>query len=159
MSATYDALEPLRDLNASLDILTTTFAPIYTECWLKDKAPSRGDPPFDMNVGAFAQMWFSKAMRIFMAYGDDGKPVGYLLAMSFRPLTHQASILQIEDWYSRGDEAVAQGLFDYAQTAAKFIGADEIWVSHSEHEDVPPLKPMWRKRGRTIIERHVKSDG
>lgn len=156
MIVTYDMLEPLPDLNASLDLLTSVFAPLYTECWIKDKAPSRGNPPFDMNVNVFAQMWFSKAMRIFMAY-DSGAPTGYLLCMTFRPLTHQASILQVEDWYEKNNNTrVIVGLFDYMQTAAKFMGVDELWISHSNHEDTPKLNELWHKRGSTIIDRYVK---
>lgn len=153
----YDMLEPLPDLNASLDLLTSVFAPIYTECWVHDKAPSRGNPPFDMNVNVFANMWFSKAMRIFMAYGDNGNAAGYLMGMAFRPLTHQASIFQVEDWYARDrNQDVVRGLFEYTQTALRFIGVDELWISHSQHEVVPPLDNIWRRQGSTIIDRYVK---
>lgn len=153
----YDTLDPLRDLNASLDILTTTFAPLYTECWVKDKAPSRGNPPFDMNVNVFAHMWFSRAMRIFMAYDDAGQATGYLMGMVFRPLTHQATIFQIEDWYAKErDQTVVDGLFDFMQTVIKFMGVDELWISHSSHEIIPPLRDGWRQRGATIIDRYVK---
>lgn len=153
----YDMLEPLSNLNASLDILTSTFAPLYTECWVRDKAPLRGNPPFDMNVNVFAQMWFSKAMRIFMAYDDAGQPVGYLMGMAFRPLTHQASIFQVEDWYAKEhSQDVIKGLFDYMQTATKFMGVDEIWISHSQREYVPSLDNTWHQQGATIIDRYVK---
>lgn len=156
MSIRYDMLEPLSDLNASLDLLTNVFAPLYTECWARDKAMSHNQP-FDMNVNVFANMWFSKAMRIFMAYDDSGQGVGYLLAMSFRPLTYQASILQVEDWYSKNHDAqMVAGLFDFMQTAAKFMGVDQIWISHNEHEPFPVLHSIWHKRGCTVIDRYVK---
>lgn len=153
----YDTLDPLPDLNVSLEILTNTFAPLYTECWVQDKAPSRGNPPFDMNVNVFAQMWFSKAMRIFMAYDDAGQPAGYLIGMAFRPLTHQASIFQVEDWYAKNhDHTVVNGLFEFMQTAVKFMGVDELWISHSQHEMIPSLQNVWKQRGATIIDRYVK---
>lgn len=157
MKVTYDILEPMPDLNASLDLLTGVFAPIYTENWVQNKAAEYGSPAFDMNVNVFANMWFSKAMRIFMAYGDNGKAAGYLIGVSFRPLTHQASIFQVEDWYARDySEEVVKGLFEYMQTALRFIGVDELWVSHRQHTQVPPLDNIWRRQGATIIDRYVK---
>lgn len=146
-------LEPLSDLNASLDMLTSTFAPLYTESWVKRKAALYGGKQFDMNVNVFANMWFSRALRIFMAY-EDGKPVGYILAMLFRPLTHQSSIMQLEDWY--GAPGVLRQLFEYTETAAKFIGIDEIWISHNAHEEAPALSSDWRKRHTTVIDRYAK---
>lgn len=153
----YDMLEPLSDLNASLDLLTSVFAPIYTENWAQNRAKLFGNPAFDMNVNVFAHMWFSKAMRIFVAYGDDGKAAGYLLGMVFRPLTHEASIFQIEDWYARnGNHDIICGLFEYMQEALRFIGIDELWISHDQHEALPVLDSMWRRQGSTIIDRYVK---
>lgn len=153
----YDILEPLSDLNASLDLLTGVFAPIYTENWAQNKAQAYGNPPFDMNVNVFAHMWFSKVMRIFVVYGDNGKVAGYILGMVFRPLTHQASIFQVEDWYARNkDYEVVRGLFEYMQEALRFIGIDELWISHDQHEALPPLDSMWRRRGSAIIDRYVK---
>lgn len=156
MEIKYDMLEPLPDLNASLEMLTSTFAPIYTEAWVKDTAAAYGNPPFDMNVNVFAQMWFSKAMRIFMAY-EDGVPVGYLLGMTFRPLTHRTAVFQIESWYAKDRrQDVINGLFDYMQTAVRFIGIDELWIAHNQHETVPPLQAFWHKRDTSVIDRYVK---
>lgn len=155
---TYDLLEPGHDLNAALDELTSTFAPLYTESFIKEKAPKKGNPAFDMNVNAFAQMWFSKVMRIFMAYDGKGEPCGYLLGMMFRPLTHQASIFQIEDWYAKGEDArhISTELFDYARKACKFMGIDELWVSHGKDEWYPALLHEWKPDGETVITRYIK---
>lgn len=153
----YDLLEPESDLNVSLDMLTSVFAPIYTEHWLQVEAPLRGNPTFSMNVNAFAQMWFSKVLRIFVAYGDDKKLAGYLLGMSFRPLTYQANIFQVEEWYARdNNQEVVKGLFEYTQSALRFIGADELWISHNESVMPPPLDFAWRRKGAIIIDRYGK---
>lgn len=153
----YDTLDPLPDLNASLDMLTATFAPLYTEHWVKDEAPLIGNPVFNMNVNVFAQMWFSKALRIFMAYDDAGKATGYLIGMAFRPLAYQASVFQVEDWYAKNDDAVVvDGLFEFMQTALKFMGVDELWISYSRHQRIPTLPAPWHKRGTTTIDRYVK---
>lgn len=153
----YDLLEPLSDLNASLDLLTNVFAPIYTDSWIQDKAQFYGNAQFDINIGAFTQMWFSKIMRIFMAYDDSGKTVGYMLGITLRPLTHRRSIFQIEDWYAKDrNQEVIDGLFDYMQTALKFIGADELWISHNERIMPPAIGNGWHRRGAFIIDRYVK---
>lgn len=152
----YDMLEPLSDLNASLDLLTGVFAPIYTEHWVKDEAPLRGNPPFDMNVNAFAQMWFAKTLRIFMAY-EDKRAAGYIIGLVFRPLPYQASVFQVEDWYAReNNREVVKGLFDYLETGLKFMGIDELWISHNERMALPPVSHLWQRRGATIIDRYGK---
>lgn len=149
---TYDLLEPSTDLNEALDTLTTAFAPLYTDSWVKEKAPLKGNPPFDMNVNTFVNMWFSKAMKIVMAY-EDGTPVGYLMGMVFRPLPYRATVFQVEDWYASKDRTQVIGeLFHYTQNALRFIGVDELWVSHGPNEWVPPLAGGWAKTGSTITD-------
>lgn len=148
----YDLLEPPADLNEALDTLTRVFAPLYTKSWAEEKAARKGNPPFDMNVNVLVSMWFSKALKIIMAYDDDGSPAGYLMGMVFRPLPYRATVFQVEDWYAQTLRAeTITGLFDYLQNALRFIGADELWVSHGEGEWVPPLA-AWKKTGKTEID-------
>ncbi|MBD5584550.1 MAG: hypothetical protein HDQ88_05665 [Clostridia bacterium] len=151
----YELLEPARNLDEALDTLTKVFAPLYTQSWVKEKAAAHEDAPFDMNVGVFANMWFSKALKLIIAY-DGEHPVGYLMGMVFRPLPYQAQVFQIEDWYADGKQDVADGLFNYAREAAKFLGTDEIWVSHSEKELYPLLGGDWQITGKTVIDRYVR---
>lgn len=154
MSYSYDMLEPNDDLNVALEELTKVFAPLYTKNWVDNKAKEYGNPPFDMNVNTFAQMWFGKALRIFMAYDDeDGKPVGYLIGIVFRPLQYRASVFQIEDWY--GGSNVIMGLFDYAKQATRFMGIDELWVSHDATHWYPAPQG-WVKIADTVISRYSK---
>lgn len=154
MSYSYDMLEPNDDLNVALDELTKVFAPLYAENWVKNKAKERGNPPFDMNVNVFAQMWFRKALRIFMAYDDEaGKPVGYLIGIAFRPLQYQSNIFQVEDWYGTND--VVTGLFDYTKQAMRFMGTDELWISHDATQWYPAPQD-WHKGADTVISRYTK---
>lgn len=154
MAIRYDLLEPQKDLNAALDELTSKFAPLYTENWVKHKAALHGNPPFNMNVNVFTQMWLSKAMRIFMAYEDD-EPVGYLLAMVFRPLPYQANVLQVEDWFAYTADSEA-GLFNYMQSVLRFMGIDELWISRNSTKLVPRLEHNWHLQGTTVIDRYIK---
>ena len=152
----YDLLEPSSDANESLDRLTSIFAPLYTKSWMDKKAAVLGNPRFDMNVNAFAGMWLSKALRIFIAY-EDNTPVGYLMGLAFRPLTHQSSVFHIEDWYAKHDSRVVLcGLFDFAQDALRFMGTDELWVSRSPDAIYPGLRDSWKRKGETIIDKYGK---
>lgn len=153
----YKMLSPMEDVSASLDYLSEQFAGIYTESWYQDKASHHPGKEYQMNVGVFADMWMRRALRIFMAY-ENGKPCGYLIGMLFRPLTHQASVFQVEDWYAQNKNAeVVEGLFKYMLQGLEFIGVDEIWVAHGEDETYPALPAThWRDRSGTIIDRHVK---
>ena len=67
MSYRIDILEPDSDINVALDDLTREFAPLYTASWVNEKQRIYGKP-FDMNVQTFAQLWFTKALKIFMAW-------------------------------------------------------------------------------------------
>lgn len=151
----FDLFEPQSDLNAALDALTEKFAPLYTESWIKEKAPKKGNPPFDMNVNVFANMWLSKALRIVLAYDDNRKPCGYLMGMTFRPMAYRATVFQVEDWYDGGDEKIKDGLFDYLYTMLKFIGADELWIMHGRGEQ-PIYSDAWSLVGTTITDCYKK---
>lgn len=153
----YDLFEPSADLNASLDMLTAKFAPIYTESWVKEKAPKKGNPPFDMNVNSFANMWFSKAMKLVVAYNDMHEICGYLLGIVFTPMTYKATVFHVEDWYDKGIPEVRDGLFTYIQNAMRFLGVDEVWVSHSMNEIVPAcMLNNWNLVGTTYVDCYKK---
>lgn len=156
MMYTFDILEPGPDQNAALDGLTRIFAPLYAESWMKEKAPARGNPPYDMNVGAFASMWFANSMRIFVAYDEHREAQGYLLGMMFRPLTHNVSIFQIEDWYLR-DASMTQALFDHVYSVLKYMGVDELQISWSGNERYPLPPATWKPGGNTHVDRFTKS--
>ena len=126
-----DILEPDKDINIALDDLTREFAPLYTASWVNEKQRIYGKP-FDMNVQTFAQLWFTKALKIFMAWDEHDKPVGYLIGIPFRPLA-------------------------YMENAVRFMGCDEVWISLGEHEHAPNLSIRWREASRTTQIRYTNS--
>lgn len=151
---TYDLLEPSEDLNASLDSLSKRFAPLHSESWAKNKAAAY-DRPYDVNVGVLSAMWMDKSLRIFMAY-DDGKPVGYLTGIVFRPIPYRASVFQVEDWYARGNEDIEDGLFSYLRGVLRILGCDELWVAQGTSERLPQIPAGWRRANAFIHYRYVK---
>lgn len=148
---TYDLLEPTNDTDESLKKLTDVFAPLYTASWVAEKSKLYGNPPYSMNVGAFAALWMGKSMKIFMGYRDM-RPAGYIVGILFRPFTHQRSIFQIDDWFAPDDDELLKGMFDYMQDAVRIIGVDEIHISMGPHDKQPPLKPIWieERKIRTV---------
>lgn len=151
----YDILEPGTDPNISLEKLTQVFAPLYTECWIKEKSAALRGLPFDMNVGGFVNLWMSKALRVFIAYDGD-TPCGYLTGMLFRPLTHNVIVFQVEDWYMK-DGWSCRDLFDYVYSVVKFMGVDEIQVRHSPEEYYTPPSDVWKSVGETYTTAFVKA--
>ena len=151
-----DILEPDSDINVALDDLTREFAPLYTASWVNEKQRIYGKP-FDMNVQTFAQLWFTKALKIFMAWDANGKPVGYLIGIPFRPLAYNSHVFQIEDWYAGGDRLCEAELFRYMETAVRFMGCDEVWISLGEQEQAPNLSIRWREASRTTQIRYTNS--
>ena len=144
----YDMLEPSADPNASLDALTKVFSPLYTESWTREKAPKRGIA-FALNVGAFANLWLSKSLRIFIAYDDNQKPQGYLIGMLYRPLTHNVNTFQIEDWYMRNGQST-RGLFDHVYSVLRYMGVDEVQITHQREEYFTPSEEKWRRQDDKI---------
>lgn len=152
---TYDLLEPTDNAEESINKLTSVFAPLYTDSWVAEKSKLYGDPPFNMNVGTFAAMWMSKAMRIFIGYRDM-RPAGYIVGILFRPFTHERSIFQVEDWFAPDDDILLAGLFDYMQTALRFMSVDELRISLGPHDKLPPLGPQWKEAMQTRTLHFVK---
>ena len=76
----YDILEPDSDLTIAVDNLQHELGALYKESWDTDKRAAYGDKPFALNIEAFARMWFTKSLKIFMAY-DERTPLGFLSAL------------------------------------------------------------------------------
>lgn len=149
-----DILEPDDDLNIAVDNLGNEIGKIYYEAWQQDKEKNYGKP-FNLNVNAFTLLWFNKSLRIFVAYNEKDEPVGFLIGMVFRPLPYEANVFQIEDWYTRGDEALKKQLFDFVVNAIRFIGCDEIWVADHDGK-APDLGMRWKEKNTFHLRRYVK---
>lgn len=152
---TYDILEPVDNADESLNKLTQIFAPLYTASWVAEKSKLYGDPPYNMNVGVFAGMWMSKAMRIFIGYRDM-KPAGYILGILFRPFTHQRNIFQVDDWFAPDDPELLHGMFNYMQDALRFMGVDELHISLGPHDQMPPIGARWGEARQTRTVQFIK---
>lgn len=150
---TYDILEPSSDYNASLDGLSKYIGKIYAESWAHDKQDTY-KKPFDLNIAAFARMWFNHSLKIFIAM-DGGEVQGFLVGMVFRPLPYEATVFQVEDWYSES-ESVVRGLFDYAQNAIRFIGCDELWVADRADREPPLNGKTWNLSNTFRFYRYVR---
>lgn len=151
---TVDILEPDSDVNVAVEKLGSVIGRLYQESWHTDKEPLY-QKPFSLNAEVFARMWFSKALKIFIAYDEKHEAVGYLLGLVFRPLPYEASVFQVEDWFTRGNIELERQLFDHATQAIRYIGCDEIWVS--DHADrVPHVSSVWKQRGSFTFRRYLK---
>lgn len=150
----YDILMPESDYNKALDTLSATLGDIYAESWVKDKQETYGKT-FNMNLATFAQLWFNSALKIFVAT-ENGNTVGFMVGMVFRPLPYDASVFQIEDWYSSRQDVV-KGLFDYAQNAIRFIGCDEVWIADRADREPMINSSAWKENNRFLFRRYVRA--
>ena len=139
---TYDLFEPSNNNDESLDRLTREFAPLHMKSWSETKQRHYGKQ-YDLNVAAFASMWLTKSLKIFMAY-EEGKPVGFLIGYHFRPMQYQATVFQVEDWYSGGNREVEEGLFEYMYEGLRFMGVDEVLITVGANEQPIDLGPGWK---------------
>lgn len=154
MAAFIDILEPVADPSKAVQDLQDAIADLYLEAWEKDLRPTYGKP-FSLNIDAFVSMWFDKGLKLFMAYDEQRKPVGFLIGMVFRPMPYQASVFQVEAWYARDGEATVKQLFDYAVNAVRFIGCDEIWIT-DDPSKTPPALGSWKIKNEFTMHRYVR---
>lgn len=139
---TYDLFEPSKSNDESLERLTKEFAPLHMQSWETVKK-RHYNKPYDLNVAAFAALWLNRSLKIFMAY-EETKPVGYLMGFVFRPMQYQASVFQVEDWYTGNNQEVEDGLFDYMYEGLRFMGIDEVLLNIGDTEKAPDLGPGWK---------------
>lgn len=153
MGYTYDLLEPSDDLDKSLDVLSKNLSKLYYESWEADKRANY-DRAFNLNINAFAQMWFNRHLKIFMAYDEYNEPIGFLIGMTFRPLPYEANVFQVEDWFTRHNMQVEQELFKFVEQAIRFIGCDEIWCADKAGR-MPPFS-NWKEANVFQLRRYLK---
>lgn len=159
MSYYVDILEPAKDLDASLERLSSTVGVLYRDCWNATKRERYGDKPFDLNINAFVNMWFSNALKLFIAYdATTKKPVGFLAGLVLRPLPYNANVFQIEEYYALGglEDRVEPLLIDHAVQAMKFIGTDEVWISRDSAGKSPKLPEQWKLANEFVLFRYTK---
>lgn len=121
--------------------ITEKFLPLHKASWDKEKKPLQGYD-YDPNISAIMQMWIGGALKIVMLYAAGTDPVGYLLALDYRPITHNARLLQVEDYYvdeaysGRGEKA----LIAFVQEMASMTGCHEIRLAE-QGDTAPQLDP------------------
>lgn len=152
---TYDLFEPSEDNERSLDRLSKEFAPLHMQAWEKAKRPNY-NKPYDMNVGAFANMWLSHALKIFMAYEDGTKPVGFLTGFVYRPLPYNATVFQVEDWFTNNNKDVEDGLFDYLYEAMRMLGCTEMVMTLDNNAKARDIGPEWHLHNEFKTLRYVR---
>lgn len=150
-----DLFEPDGDLNNAMDRLTTVFAPLYTRAWMERKAQFHPGLKFDMNVAVFTNMWYAKASKIFLAMDESGRACGYLVAIIFRPMTHNVAMLQIEDWYGEEPE-IEDALFEHVYSVMRYMGVDEVQIAHQQGERYVEPPSGWRPAEDSIVTRYVR---
>lgn len=153
---TFDILEPTQDFDTATERLTSVAGKLYAESWAAQHQHIY-KKPFALDAQTFLAMWMNRNLKIFVAYDEKHEPVGYLLGIVFRPMTYDASVFTVEDWYVRGnDKATLDGLFAYVQQALKFIGCEEFRITQSEADYVPPLTG-WKLDTEFQLKRYVKA--
>ena len=154
MAAFVDILDPVDNPADAVERLRSAIADIYQEAWDKQLKPTY-KRNFSLNVHIFAQLWYQKALKVFIAYDTQRNPVGFLIGTVYRPLSYDASVFQVETWYARDGEETKNQLFEYASNALRFIGCDEVLVMDTP-EDTVPLMPKWKESHRFTMHRYTK---
>lgn len=155
-----DILEPSKDLNVAVDQLGTKIGGLYSEAWNKHMKAKYNDKPFNLHAAVFVNMWLAGSIKVFVVYdGNDNSPVGFLVGMVFRPLPYEASVFQIEEWYTKGDNIEAERvLLDHVVGAIRYLACDEIWAPGGNDGVAPILGGKWKVANTFSRYRYTKSE-
>lgn len=152
----YDILEPDENLEIASDNFNRIIGRLYYQSYEANKRAVY-NKPFDLNVQGLTGMWFTKLMKVFIVYDRNNQEVGFLAGMCFRPMSYNAALFQIEDWYVEpGHEAALAGLFDHVLAAVRILGIDEIIVNDSADRTIN-FGPRWKKVNSFKMDRYVKA--
>lgn len=153
-----DILEPEGEPTQALEKLTGVLPDMHARAWAKDKQQYYPNRAYSPNIQALSQMWLDRVMKVFVAYDrTTNQPVGFLMGIVFRPIPYQASVFQIEDWFSDGDKEVENTLFKYMKDALRFLGCNEIWLSGVQGDTPDIMDSKWKKSNIFIVERYEKA--
>lgn len=151
-----DLLEPISDLNSALDTLGNAVGALYQKHW-EEEQQKYYNKPFSLNVQAFAQLWFSGDMKIFVARNrSDNKPIGFIAGIVFRPMAYHANVFSVQDWYSGGSRELETALFDHTSKAIRVLNCDELWVAKPGAGDAPVVPDIWKKQQEFMTIRYTK---
>lgn len=153
-----DILIPDSDLNTSLDKLGRQVGGLYAEGWMKNKRHLYSDKPFELNINAFAAMWFDGALKIFVVYDQEtNEAVGFLAGAVFRPMAYKATVFQIQEWYIKPGIIAEQRLEEHVLNSIRILGCDELWI-HSEVGRPLDMShnPEWEHVGDFMGRRYVR---
>lgn len=151
MTVNYKYIEIPKDTDSAINILKNDLIPLFDKYWNKHGLPTYAETA-SFNVQGFIQMWQFSGLALIGAY-DDGKMVGYLLAIRYTPMAYRANSAQIEQWYADTDE-IEKGLFNYFIEISKFMDIDELWTVSDR--GTPEIS--WVKKNTFTSTRYVKKD-
>lgn len=155
-----DILEPSKDLNVAVDQLGTKIGGLYSEAWNKHMRPKYSNKPFNLHASVFVNMWLAGGLKVFVVYDQqDNSPVGFLIGMTFRPLPYEASIFQIEEWYTKDEHKAAEKvLLDHVVSAIRYMSCDEIWTPGDNDGNAPDLGGKWKQSNKFNRYRYTKNE-
>lgn len=146
----YDLLEPDKNnVEQSVQLLADTVSELLAKSWLNIGQRTYGHN-FNLHINSFIHTWLQGVTKIFVAYDDTDKPVGFAIGALFRPLQFECSVLQIECYLAETPE-VDKGLTDYITNALRFFSVDEIWFIRPPHLEALAF-PGWHEK--EVLEFH-----
>ena len=152
MALQYKYFDRPKDIDACLNLLSSTLVPLLKEHWDKS-GKSVYDKEFSLNTDAFVTLWLSTGFVLVVAY-DDNNPVGIFIGLRVVPMEFQARVLQVETCYGKTAE-VEEGLYNYIKSIGSILGYDELWLNTDTNKNVGAVKGF-KQVGETSVIRFVR---
>lgn len=151
-----DIVQPSTNLDEAFETIGKDVAGLYKELWGKWKSKYYEDAPFELNINGFANMWFSKNMKVFIVRDKESKDaIGFFAGVLARPMPYEAMVMQVQDYYVRGDAEMEKELLEYVVSAIRILGCDEVWIQ-TYPERKPNLGEHWDLAGEYPIARFIR---
>lgn len=119
------------------------FMGLLAEYWHKNGKSVYGKP-LALEAQQFAHAWTYGSIIIMMAY-EDGKPVGFLMGVMNRAITHDSKMLQIEKWYGKTPE-IERGLLNHLYSRLNDLQRTEVVVPEIDGTIFEPLPNFSEER-------------
>ena len=152
---TVDLLEPKPNkLEESLALLQSDVFPLYVKHWQEELKPHY-HKDFEPHLQLFIDMWVRGGLKIFVAY-EDGKAVGFVIGIVFRPLQYTASVMQVQDSYTDHRSDISEAFSKYIYSALRILGCNELWYDMQYRSGGPRLGDEWVEQEEIRIRRFIK---
>lgn len=148
-------LEPIQSrLEESYDLFMRDLLPVYERYW-EEEMQSIYEHPFSPAVQSLFPLWINGTVKAVVAR-DGGNVRGFVVGQVYRPMTYEARVFHVNDYYFNNDTNVKDELQQFILGMLPVLGCGEIWAETRGHLSFDVSRPEWRVAAPYTVRRWVR---